>query len=120
MKTHLLMSILGLTVLIMSCSTTGGNDEIPMIPAPPQSLNNAPNTITIIDDEASAPATITQNKLKTESEVAENKHPRIEEDRGAGGTVNQIKVENKGSIPTYYIYPPLQQDLNLNSAPVLS
>lgn len=44
--------------------------------------------------------------------------PRIQETRGVGGVVSEIKIINKGPIPSYYIYPSQQeQDSVVNNRP---
>ena len=118
MRNYLLLLTIGICFNLYSCSNTK-KSNMPNIPPPPQNINITHNNIDIDDVEESA---TTHVKMTTESKntteiTHESNQQRIEEDRGLGGSVSQIKVDNKGKIPSYYIYPPLQQDLNLNSAP---
>ena len=121
MKTNTILSITFCVVaIITACSTTSSKNNIPTIPAPPQNLSADQGNATLVVD--SPPAAVAQTaesstKQNASGDVGSTATDRIQEERGVGGTVNQIKVENKGDIPTYYINPPLQQDLNLNSAP---
>ncbi len=122
MKTKIMLSIaFCIVTIITACSTTSSKNNIPTIPAPPQNLGADQGNATLIVD--SPPTTDvahlaeSSTKQNASSDVGSTTTGRIQEERGAGGTVNQIKVENKGDIPPYYINPPLQQDLNLNSAP---
>lgn len=97
--------------LIASCGVFG-NNNIPTIPLPPQKTN------------ASDAAKVNNAKPKTNASQTVQQMggsttppPRIQEDRSTGGTVDQIKVNNPGDIPDYYIYPSQGQNLNINNQP---
>ena len=118
MQKYLILNFFGIILLTVSCSTTNNNEMAVAIPAPPQSLNAPLGKINIVDDDASpASSSNTSNVESATRPESESSQRHIEEDRSIGGTITQIKVENKGNLPNYYINPSLQQDLNLNSAP---
>ena len=47
--------------------------------------------------------------------VTDSKFSKVEEIRGAGGGISELKINNRGELPSYYIYPTSQPDLNINN-----
>ena len=92
------LSLVG--VILGGCSIFGRNQP-PTIPAPPSHLNSsAPLTLPPMGHATKAGASSTQ------VESSPTRFKQITEERGPGGVVNKIKVDNPtGGMPDYYIYP---------------
>jgi hypothetical protein len=102
-----LMNLCLASLALTGCSLFGYNESptIPTIPLPPQRLNASdvgaiPNTKV----NASAPGKGVM-PASGGQQPSDGNEPRIQEQRSSGGTVSEIKVNNRGNIPDYYIYP---------------
>jgi len=111
-----------LLLLLESCNSTINKNQLQNKLTPPiaESFNSTPQHIVI--NKNSTPNLESGidlkkiNALQNTDESNNNQNSRIQEDRGNGGTVTQIKVDNK-QFPDYYINQPLDQNLNTNSSP---
>ncbi len=100
--------------LIVGCSMFAKQQE--STPLPPQNINM---------NKGAAPATanVPANKsAKIESDnytesQSQYKRRQIVEDRGPGGAVNKITVDNAGNVPDYVLYPSDQTQYNTNDNP---
>ena len=88
----------------------GSNDTAKPVPLPPNQITKETENL----KTSSHPIVIEKNNYP-ENPPSEKK-PRIQEERSIGGTVKQIKVNNK-NLPDYYIYPSPQQNFDNNTPP---
>lgn len=105
MKTQILYFI-GLALVISSCSSMDGQKNNDNIERPPQKINNS----------TAAPAVVT-NKTNASSAKSAKLLPqdRIQEKKGAGGEVEEVKVNNINNVPPYYIYPNKNGGVDANA-----
>lgn len=107
--------------LVTGCSLFGTNSNdshIRTIPEPPQKIsdNDAKQVAANRNVGNSRRSESIVNELEEEKEKEENV-PRIQEERDPnGGTVEEIKVNNK-NLPSYYVYPAQQQNYNIYQVP---
>ncbi len=87
----------------------GSNDTTKPIPLPPIKINNDNMATRVNESQLDI-----EKPAKSENTVKAK--PRIQEERSLGGTVEQIKVNNK-HLPDYYVYPSTEQNLNNNNQP---
>ena len=104
-----------LSMGLFGCTTNHNPNNIPK---PPQNING--NNAISVTKPVVTPA---PNKVIASSPIYSNESSqndttvpfkRIEEQRGNGGAVTSIKINNKGNIPNYYIYPNQQPNQNVN------
>lgn len=85
---------------------------------PPQSKN--PNSIAIQQSYMQQPQPINKGspkiKLNDISKKQFNSNDRIEESK-KNGIVSQIKIKNRNNFPDYYLYPEIQNQLQINNPP---
>jgi hypothetical protein len=89
-----------LTILIASCSTFGAKsnqDNATNILMPPQKTAATNEAMPIIQPKNDASAVAKSAKLSPQD--------RIQEKKGDGGEVEEVKVNNINNVPAYYIYP---------------
>lgn len=102
--------------LITSCAWFG-NDTLSssqaqyMIPAPPQKMSSS-DVAKIENQLGEIESNAKTNKPTAPADSVSSQ--RIQEDRNSGA-VTEIKVQNRGNLPDYYIYPSKQQNLNINN-----
>lgn len=108
-----LMAIVFILGLSSGCGLFGGGANGPSMVAPPPQKVGDGDLKTIVN---ATPAELnnknynaTGNKSASSASAVTRNQPRIQEGRSAGGTVSEIKVNNKGDIPDYYIYPSQQE-----------
>ncbi|HMT03038.1 MAG TPA: hypothetical protein PKD00_06985 [Burkholderiales bacterium] len=89
----------------------GSNDTAKPAPLPPNQITK--ETVNL-KTSSSQPIVIEKNNYQENNSV--ERKPRIQEERSIGGTVKQIKVNNK-NLPDYYIYPSPQQNFDNNTPP---
>ena len=94
-------------LLLNGCGTLGKNKQFVQSVDSSYSVINVPNTVYEPSKQNF------KNKLEvTGGDTSQggnlSKPPRIQEKREIGGNVSEIKVNNGGIIPNYYIYPPQQ------------
>jgi hypothetical protein len=100
LKHNLLLACISISFITIgvSCTTTNPRN----IPTPPNMVVKNP-----------------ESSITTKSTARQNNRyeplTTIEEGRNNGGIVTQIKVNNRGDIPDYYIYPTQQYNLNINN-----
>ncbi len=112
-----LLIILAAIVLNLAGCSIFGKNQPETIPLPPKNLDSSqPLVLPQIGNSKQSVITESEAAMNNESQVS-NKQRKIIEDRGPGGAVNKITVDNPGKIPDYYIYPSSQQDLNINDNP---
>ena len=103
-----------LSIVLLGCTTSHNPNNVPK---PPQDLTNTA-TMTTRSSVAPAPNKVIASGTVYSSESSQNSpptpFPRIEEQRGNGGAVTSIKINNRGNIPNYYIYPNQQPNQNVN------
>jgi hypothetical protein len=108
MKALKLILNLTLYCLIISCTTlapTPNNKIAPLAPA--DASAPAPQ----IKPALAAPASTSESSVFSRKQYIEN--------RGAGGVVNKITVDQSGTVPNYVIYPNNQPyDTNNNPDPI--
>jgi hypothetical protein len=104
------------SMLFVGCAWFG-KSQPEAIPLPPRNVDeSAPLVLPQIGN--SKQNTITESEALSRNEsTASIKKRTIIEDRGPGGAVNKITVDNPGNMPNYYIYPSTQQELNVNDNP---
>lgn len=64
---------------------------------PPQKINSSSGAIPIIQPKNNSSAPSKSAKLLPQN--------RIQEKRGSGGEVEEVKVNNINNVPPYYVYP---------------
>lgn len=102
--------------LIILAITVGCSSSSLPIPKPPQDLKYpAVNQARPSSNKSTSNIAIIPNKEKHEESAGEFK--KFEEKRSNGGTVTEIKVNNRSDLPSYYLYPeqPQNQNLNINN-----
>lgn len=115
--THIFLQLFGITALLLGCASSG-KSQAESVPLPPKNLTS--NHTGIYSQLAgSKQAQITESLPKSKALIESQtfKHRRYSEERSYGGAVNRITVTNPGRIPSYYIYPTQQQELNVNDNP---
>lgn len=109
--------------LLNGCSLFGSGasaDEAPIV-SPPKKVGS--NDLTTVVNITPAELNSKNHNVPTTSKKAVSSssvvsEPRIQEERKNGGVVSEIKVNNKGDVPDYYIYPSQQQqDSVVNNRP---
>lgn len=91
-------SVTALTLLASSCSSfTNKNNE--NLARPPQKIS----TSTAAAAAAAAPAKANSSAASKSAKVSPQ--ARIQEKKGDGGEVEEVKVNNRNNVPPYYIYP---------------
>lgn len=116
LKHNLLLACISISFITIgvSCTTTNPRN----IPTPPNMVVKNPVNI---NESSSIPVANKKPKssITTKSTARQNNRyeplTTIEEGRNNGGIVTQIKVNNRGDIPDYYIYPTQQHNLNINN-----
>jgi len=116
MNQYIAILITSSFITLSGCALFETNDDfnIPTIEQPPQSFDakSTKNAARIpINTKINASSPTSKNDQAAQS----NNTPRVQEDRDLGGSVDQIKVNNK-NLPSYYIYPT-QQNWNVNRIP---
>lgn len=105
------------SALINGCSMF--NKQSNPAPLPPQSINTsnaaAPAVAPTTNAANNKTAKIESNNY-TESQ-SQYKRRQVVEDRGPGGAVNKITVDNAGNVPDYVLYPTDQTQYNTNDNP---
>ncbi len=81
---------------------------------------NSPQKPTVVNKNAEVVPQINTNNSRSlrnfeDIKVTNSKFSKVEEVRGAGGSVSELKINNRGELPSYYIYPTPQPDLNINN-----
>lgn len=89
----------------------GGGDGAKAIPVPPEKVDTS-NTINV-PQPIKADASGTKKQAKQISATVPRPTTRIQEQRN-NGVVTEIKVNNRGNIPDYYIYPEAPRPSNDN------
>lgn len=99
---------------IIGCTTA--NHRQNDIPKPPQNLNASTND-TQTTHLSPAPNKRSPSGSISSAESTNSYVPftRVEEQKSSGGVVTEIKVNNRGDVPDYYLYPNQRQDLNINN-----
>ena len=102
-------------ILVGACSTF--NKQSSSGPLPPQTINTNNSAAPAV-----APTTTNNKTVKIESgnyteSQSQYKRRQIVEDRGPGGAVNKITVDNAGKVPDYVLYPSDQTQYNTNDNP---
>lgn len=109
LRRHLVIS---LGIMLTGCSMFGKQPE--STPLPPQAINTSTAVIPQIGSNKAV--RIESSNSYSESQSA-YKRRQIVEDRGPGGGVNKITVDNAGNVPDYYLYPSDQTQYNTNDNP---
>ena len=86
-----------LVLSISSCSTFTNKNNRDSPQMPPQKINASSGAMPIVQPKNNSSATSKSAKLLP--------HDRIQEKKGDGGEVEEVKVNNINNIPPYYIYP---------------
>ncbi len=101
--------IISIFATLNSCSLFGtSTEDIPTV-LPPENKTTASNVV------ITKPNSGKSNSSNSTAYI--NHQTKIIENRGIGGSVDQIKVDNPGNMPDYYIYPAQEQNLNRNNQP---
>jgi len=103
----------GIIAISAGCSMFSKQPET--VPMPPQSINQN-NGAVIPQIGTNKAVKIESTNTYTESQSA-YKRRQIVEDRGPGGSVNKITVDNAGNVPDYVLYPSEQTQYNTNDNP---
>lgn len=96
----LILSLPLLTSLIYSCSTFSNKNKQGSentIQRPPQKINPSNQAMPVVLAKTNSSAPSKSAKLLPQD--------RIQEKRGNGGEVEEVKVNNINNVPPYYIYP---------------
>lgn len=113
--TLLLVAVAGFA--LGGCSLFGKSSP-PTVPQPPQALNQANPNLVLPQIGSDGAQTISESAAARQNESQPTKFKTITEDRGPGGTVNRITVDNpQGSLPDYYLTPNIEQQTNTNNNP---
>ena len=107
MKNLQLYFIISLSFCGASCSIFSKSQPA-TVPLPPKSLN-ASAPIMLPQPGNTRQQSISESSAAQQNESQVSRKKVIMEDRGPGGSVNKITVDNPGNVPDYYIYPPQQQ-----------
>jgi hypothetical protein len=107
-----IITLLSVTILITACSSIGTHQN--------NDLNAPPHDFKQIESSAiihpQPNKNTPQSLVKFESQNSQYvPFTRAEETRGYGGNVSVIKINNRGRIPDYYIFPNQQPDSNVNN-----
>jgi hypothetical protein len=103
-------------VSLAGCSLFGSSSP-PSIPQPPVNLdsNNQPLILPQIGN--STQQNIAESTAAKQQESQPSPFKTITENRGPGGTVTKITVDNPGRMPDYYLTPNIQQQTDTNNNP---
>ncbi|MBX9597554.1 MAG: hypothetical protein K2X04_03140 [Burkholderiales bacterium] len=116
-KHSLVAKLLALTtslLVIGGCSVFGGKQAPETIPLPPKNLNNSAPIMLPQPGNAARPI-ISESAAAMANESQATRFKRITEQRGPGGAVNKITVDNpSGGLPDYTLTPNQQYDTNNN------
>ncbi len=89
------------------------------IPKPPTNLNSSTNDMSATTiNPAPNKKTVSSLDVNSNESIRNNGYvpfTKIEEAKANGGVVTEIKVNNRGDVPDYYLYPNQQQNLNINN-----
>lgn len=96
--------------VLFACSNTGNKPQY-NIPAPPKNFMVESN---VVSPQINKNTPHSLQNLKSQNPRYQP-FSKIQEIRGNGGSVSEIRINNRGDIPNYYIYPNQQPDLNINN-----
>ncbi|MFN7095186.1 MAG: hypothetical protein ACK4M7_07460 [Burkholderiales bacterium] len=103
-----LLILVSTCVILIGCSLfTDPEQDIPTISTPPHKPNASNVGLSY------PPAKLNTSQARISTTAKGTRIQRIVENRSSGGTIDQIKIDNPGDIPDYYIYPSQQQNLNI-------
>ena len=89
-----------LMLSISACSTfKNSNNNTDNIPTPPQKINATSAAMPVVN------ANNKNNSSGTAKSGISTPKDRIQEIKGPGGQVDEVKVNNINNVPAYYIYP---------------
>jgi hypothetical protein len=118
-KSFMLNGLLAVAIstFISGCSMFGGGHQAPeTIPLPPKNINSSAPILLPQPGDVTHP-TISESAAATANESQPTRFKQITEQRGAGGVVNKITVDNpSGGLPDYTLTPN-QQDNNTSNNP---
>lgn len=110
-----LLLIIIASVWIGGCSTHQAPETIPL--PPPKSLNGSSAPILLPQPGNATNQTISESAAAIANESQPTRFKQITEQRGPGGVVNKITVDNpSGGLPDYTLTPN-QQDNNTSNNP---
>jgi hypothetical protein len=105
-------------IFIISITNSCTTSKLQNIPTPPHNIATK-DSISITNNFSTIPMQKQIESSTNTSQVNQNNLyipiTTIKEQRMNGGFVTQIKIDNRGKIPDYYIYPTGQQNLNINN-----
>lgn len=102
------------SALISACSMF--NKQSNPAPLPPQAINTNKSAAAAVAPNTTNKTAKIESDNYTESQ-SQYKRRQIVEDRGPGGAVNKITVDNAGNVPDYVLYPTDQTQYNTNDNP---
>ena len=110
MKSSLLISRTSICLLILVGCSNASKKTPADIPPPPQNLSKV----------ESATPQINKNYPRSlqhfESQGSDYQpFSKVNEIRSNGGGVSEIKINNRGDLPSYYLYPNQQPEQNINN-----
>lgn len=113
-NTLFISAMIVVTLVTTGCTLINSSKPQRRLPSPPIELNPRTNESTNAI-KTNVHARNSTNKI--ESKPANNYVPfsKIEETRTNGGSITEIKVNNKDALPSYYIYPRQQPELYINN-----
>lgn len=111
----ILVALIGLG--LSGCSLFTKNPP-PTVPQPPQKLNQPNQNLVLPQIGSNQSLTISESAAARQNESQPTKFKTITEDRGPGGTINRITVDNpQGGLPDYYLTPNIEQQTYTNNNP---
>ena len=106
----------GVVLILEGCSVFGKAPP-PSVPQPPTSINNPNSNLVLPQIGNINQQSVAESVAAVQNESQPAHFKQITENRGPGGTVNKISVDNPGNVPDYYLAPTLQQQTDTNNNP---
>lgn len=102
---QLLTTITATSILCVSCATSNNNERT--IPQPPQQKIVANDeTIVLPQIGKTGKDSISESQAQLQNESQPSKFKTITDQKGPGGAVNRVNVDNPdGGLPDYYLAP---------------
>lgn len=117
MKSIKLLSLtITISALIASCSIFGGAPTT--VPQPPKKVNNNSDQIMLPQIGKNGGQAISESAAAAANESQPTKFKIITEQKGPGGAVNRVNVDNPdGGMPDYYLSPNSNIPTTTNNNP---
>lgn len=115
MKIFNILTIGGLILTIVGCSSIRSGSQV--IEQPPQKINN--NTPMVLPEIGkTGNQVISESAAAAKNESEPTKFKVITEQKGPGGAVNRVNVDNPdGGMPDYYLAPNSNIPTSTNNNP---